>query len=232
MNKFYLAFLRHGDYQQRSHTPSAWQPLGLNEAGEQQARVAAQKLQAFAEENGLNIHRSLQASSLLRAWQTLSLIAGQLGGDFVIDSDARLNERSVGSFANLTVSEIETALRQDPRFPPPPDGWKSASDYRLPCPNAESLNQAGQRVADYLQQRCFELYHRTTKPTLWIVCGHGAAFRHAARQMGILKTEDIPLYSMYHAEPLFFEYQPDSGFCLQSGQWKRRDKANLSPLID
>ncbi|WP_319558509.1 phosphoglycerate mutase family protein [Thiomicrorhabdus sp.] len=231
MNKLYLAFLRHGDYLQKHDTPSAWQPFALTEQGEKPCRSAATKLRAFADEHGLDIHASVQASSLLRAWQTASIIAGQLGEEFSVASDASLNERCVGSFANMTVTEIETALQQDPRFAQPPASWKSDSDYRLPCPFAESLNQAGQRVAEYLQQRCFELQAQITAPTLWIVCGHGASFRHAAQRMGILQPEEIPLYSMYHAEPLFFEWQ-QTGLRLHSGDWKRRDKAKYSPLID
>ncbi len=43
--------------------------------------------------------------------------------------------------------------------------------------------------------------------------GHGAAFRHAAYDLGLLAFDDLARLSMYHAEPIVFR--------AEGGQWQR-----------
>ncbi|MGB0903921.1 MAG: histidine phosphatase family protein, partial [Mangrovicoccus sp.] len=142
----YAVLIRHGDYHQRSGVPSARQPFPLTETGRAQARACADNLAEMLQKAGLSSPPLLYCSRQLRAWETASLIAERLEalglGRPEIQQSSDLAERGLGSAANLTAAEIETILREDPRYDPAPKGWKSDSDYRLPLEGAESLMEA------------------------------------------------------------------------------------------
>lgn len=163
---------------------------------------------------------------MLRAWQTADIIAARLkqllGQDFSIAEYSELAERSVGAMANLTVDEIENIMALDPRYAAPPSGWKSNSDYCLPYQGAESLNQAGCRVAGHLESVC-ESMLKEGIDCLKIVVGHGASIRHAALQMGLLTREGVGQVSMYHAVPVYLSRRQDCWVKL-AGEWKVRVK--------
>ncbi|MGC9386400.1 MAG: histidine phosphatase family protein [Hydrogenovibrio sp.] len=228
---FKLAFLRHSDYQQTAHTPSALQHGALTPLGVQQAQAAAEELLDYARKHHLTLHPEIDASQSLRAWQTAEVLRQTLNrlthySGHCIEYTA-LHERSVGSFANLSVTDIEACLQADPRVPHPPMHWKSDSDYRLPCPYAESLMEAGQRVADHLTQTLNTLASSSDAHRLKLIVGHGASFRHAAYHLGALKREEIAQKSMHHARPLIFECHLDDGHQVWSlcyGEWKTRSR--------
>jgi len=136
-----------------------------------------------------------------------------------VQESQALCERAMGSLANLSVSAIEDVLRKDPRYPSPPENWKSDSHYALPYPGAESLMQAGQRVANHIQQVMAAL--PKDAGVLQIFVGHGAAFRHAACHKGMLSFEDIARLSMFHAKPIYFTVKK-SHWEQQAGDWKIR----------
>lgn len=229
--KLILAFLRHGEYFQKPDTPSAFQPYGLTPTGFEQAQQAATTLTDFVQQNQLSLHPIIESSNLLRAWQTADALGQKLiesahFPEYKIQTHLELNERSVGAAANLTVSEIEAIISEDPRFQMPDAGWKSDSLYKLPFDGAESLMEAGERVADKLTQISEQLLPTLSTDTLKIVTGHGAAFRHAAYVLGIMPFDQITQNSMHHARPLFFEIttigKSDSHWKHLSGQWKTR----------
>ncbi|MDG6773715.1 histidine phosphatase family protein [Thiomicrorhabdus sp. ZW0627] len=226
--RLYLAFVRHGDYQQKDQVPSALQPYGLTNLGCEQAFESAIRIQQFAEEYDCEIDPTVVSSTLLRAWQTADYIAQGLQIPYQIRQTAKLVERSVGAAANLTVSEIEAILEEDPRYPNPPKQWKSDSDYKLPFEGAESLMQAGQRVADEITQTFSELSENAGYNTLKIMVGHGASFRHAAHILGVLEREEIRGLSMYYGVPVFFEYHPHEtpAWRKVAGDWKVRQQAS------
>jgi 2,3-bisphosphoglycerate-dependent phosphoglycerate mutase len=220
----YISLIRHGDYAQRASAPSAYQPFSLTQKGEQQAAKAVFPLQYFAKSHNLKIHPCLYSSSLLRAWQTVDIIRQNLNdSDLAIEEDINLAERCVGSVANLTVDEIERIIELDPRYEKPPSDWKSDSLYCLPFPGAESLMQAGERVAAHL----YKIADKLEQNQLAIVVGHGASIRHAAYVLGVLQQSDIRKLSMYHCEPVFFEV-PDivtNSWSHVGGDWKVRQQA-------
>jgi len=232
-----LVFVRHGEYQQKPKTPSAFQPFGLTDKGQQQSVATAKIIEQFAEAHNLKIHSAIHSSNLLRAWQTAKIIKENINYDFDIETSSQLNERSVGAVANLTVTEIEELLKEDPRYDCPDFNWKSDSYYCLPFDGAESLMDSGERLAKFIRKECVKLRKSVKKNTLMIVVGHGASFRHAAYLLGILEFEDIAKYSMYHAAPLFFEYteaknQPDRSFVKIHGEWKVRAVDKTELMID
>jgi len=217
----YISLIRHADYMQRPLAPSAYQPFPLTSLGEKQAAEALLPLQNFAQSQSLKIHNTIFCSTLLRAWQTADIIRqGLKDPDASLEDSIELAERSVGSVANLTTKEIEEVLLQDPRYEKPPEHWKANSHYCLPFPGAESLLQAGQRVADYIKR----LVNRLADNELGVVVGHGASIRHAAFYLGMLEQDSIQKLSMYHCKPVFFKVPESDSDCWihEAGDWKVR----------
>ncbi|XOV88424.1 MAG: histidine phosphatase family protein [Pseudomonadota bacterium] len=217
-----IAVLRHADYHQPADVPSALLPYALTPAGEAQAAAAAESVRIFCAEHNLRLAPVIDASRLRRAWQTAQImatcLAPLLGYAPTVAEYAELAERSVGAAANLTVSEIEAILRDDPRYGAPPPGWKSDAFYRLPLVGAESLMEAGARVAGHLTQAL-----RQCRPgELKIVVGHGASIRHAAVHLGILPLAGVTGVSMFHARPVYLTCRGHQWWHL-AGDWKMRD---------
>jgi broad specificity phosphatase PhoE len=226
MARLIAALIRHGDYVQLPNTPSAHQPFPLNAAGEQQAREAAALLRDVCARNGWQLESCIDSSRMLRAWQTARIIAFELAdlvpSGLTVTSFDALAERCVGSAANLSVAQIEDIMHRDPRFPDLPPGWKSDSHYCLPLQGAESLAEAGERVAAHLRQRTAGLSQTPDTPCLKLFVGHGAAMRHAAWHLGVLGFEQVAQLSMYHGRPVFIECQPDGSWQHVGGDWKVR----------
>ena len=227
MARVIAALIRHGDYQQLPDTPSALQPFPLIPEGRAQAIAGATELREICITHGWALHPQIDSSRLLRAWQTASLIVDELAAgspmDLQIESYDDLSERSVGSAANLTVQQIESVIAQDPRFLQPPADWKSNSHYCLPLQGAESLLDAGRRVAGHLEQSLRQLKAQCQVDTLKLFVGHGAAFRHAAYHLGILAFEEIAQLSMYHCRPVFIEPVDKHRWQHVAGDWKIRN---------
>lgn len=223
-----VALIRHGDYHQLPGVPSAHQPFPLNPEGEAQARRAVTLVRGLLERHGWHLRQPLHSSNMLRAWQTARILAEGLTDLFgavpAIDSFDALAERGLGCAANLTLEEIERILQQDPRFDLPPPGWKADSHYRLPLQGAESLLQAGERVAAHLRRVTAATGDDGAAPGRLLLCvGHGAAFRHAAYHLGVLTFGDIARLSMYHASPVVLECRADGSWRHVAGEWKVRE---------
>jgi 2,3-bisphosphoglycerate-dependent phosphoglycerate mutase len=229
MPRLIAALLRHGEYAQRAHTPSAHQPYPLTPRGENQARAAADQLLQNASGEGWHICPELDCSAMLRGWQTARLMADQLamrsGEPHYLQQFDALAERCVGSVANLTVDEIEVLLAGDPRFELPPPNWKADSHYRLPFQGAESLLQAGERVAAHLRLRIEDLAGAVGRDTVKVFVGHGAAFRHAAFHLGVIGFTRIAQISMFHAQAVYIERLDDGTWRQVGGEWKIRRKS-------
>ena len=226
MPKLIAALIRHGDYRQLPETPSAHQPFPLTAEGEAQARQAGAALRETVQASGWTLSPSVDSSQLLRAWQTAQIINEELTAQFAAPPEVTgfddLAERGLGSAANLTITAIEAIIREDPRFAALPTDWKSNSHFRLPLQGAESLLEAGERVAAHINARMESLAGQVSGDTLKLFIGHGAAFRHAAYHMGILAFEQIAQLSMYHAQPVFLEYRAQQGWQHIGGEWKVR----------
>lgn len=179
----------------------------------------------LAEAEGWRIDPEIICSRQQRAWQTAATLAAELVAttpqSFHILEDEALAERSVGAFANLTTAEIEDILDQDPRYARPPQNWKSDSRYKLPAQGAESLIEAGARVAQCLCSHMDRL-PGPSGPDTRIFVGHGASLRHAAHHLGVLGLEDIRRLSMHHARPVVLKRQEDGTWDHHCGNWKER----------
>ncbi len=220
MARLIAGLIRHGDYRQQAGVPSAHQPYPLTEKGCAQALAAGRELAQILQQQSWQLVDEIDCSLQLRAWQTATLIAESLDFPCRVHSHPDLAERSLGSAANLNLAEIQQIVEDDPRFPSLPADWKSNSDFQLPLPGAESLMQAGRRVAAYLNQRMAEL--KPTGDSLKLFVGHGASFRHAAHCLGVLERDDIAALSMYHARPVLLEYTANGRWQHIGGDWKVR----------
>lgn len=229
MPRTIAALIRHGDYRQLADTPSALQPFPLTPLGRNHAATAADTVAEALGKYSWSLAPAIDSSQQLRAWQTADIIRQQLqteGGCILqVESFAALAERSMGSVANLSIKQIESVLEQDPRYGIPPPNWKARSDYQLPLQGAESLTRAGQRVAGHLQSQMQSLQQTVSADTLKLFVGHGASFRHAAWQLGVLEFAQIAQLSMYHGSPVFLEYHNDGSWSHIAGHWKQRKPA-------
>jgi broad specificity phosphatase PhoE len=222
-----VALVRHGTFRQPKGVPSAHLLHPLTDQGRDEARAGAVLLAEHAREQGLAIERVIDSSTLQRAFETAKLIADELEqrgfGRFVIEEFDALTERSLGAAANLTEAEIEAIVAADPRWPPLQERWKRAPDVRLPFPGAETLREAGRRVARHIEARAASFEPGSKR--LKIVVGHGGAFRHAARELSVLSEGDVAALSMYHAQPVYLE-QRDGRWQQVAGRWKARTSSD------
>jgi 2,3-bisphosphoglycerate-dependent phosphoglycerate mutase len=218
------ALLRHGDYHQRLDTPSAHQPFALTSEGQAQAHRASTELDAILTRELWRLHPVVDSSHMLRAWQTAEVMTGGLDDeDLEIECFDEMAERCVGAAANMSQAEIRDVISSDPRYPSLPDGWKADSHYRLPFQGAESLWQAGERLAGHLSKRMEELAEHARDDVVKLFVGHGAAFRHAACHLGLLNLDEVAALSMYHAEPVFIEFMGPGKWRHILGEWKQRN---------
>lgn len=234
MVELFAALVRHGDYRQPAGVPSAHLPHPLTANGIDVARGEAQRLHALARRRGWTIERHLDCSRLLRAWQTAAIFAEELtalsGRRFLLQEYDALAERGLGAAANLSVDEIAAAVRADPRYGPLPGDWKSRADLRLPFLGAESLSQAGRRVARHLKRRMAALRKRAQADTVKLFVGHGAAFRHGAVALGALPGARVAAVSMHHCRPVVLSAPGEGAWRKVAGQWKPRRGARGSEL--
>ena len=230
MARTIAALIRHGDYRQQPDTPSSHQPYGLTAQGREAVLGEADKFASLLEKKKLAIAKRVDSSHMLRAWQTALVFVERLYQhqmpSTLIDSFDALAERSVGAAANLTIQQIEKIIVEDPRYEEPPQDWKSNSHYCLPFQGAESLMQAGERVAVHLHLQMENLAAEAATDTVKLFAGHGAAFRHACYHLGILEYEQLVQLSMYHAHPVLIEYRADGSWRHVGGDWKQRGAEN------
>ena len=230
MARTIAALVRHGEYHQQADTPSAHQPYALTAEGKAEVHAEVDSFAVLLEEHSLSIAERVDSSNMLRAWQTAMIFVEKLYQhqmpSMLIDSHDALAERGLGSVANMTIRQIEKVIVEDPRYEESPLEWKSNSHYCLPFQGAESLIQAGVRVAEHLQQQMHKLRDETSVDTVKLFVGHGAAFRHAAYQLGILQYEQLAQFSMFHARPVLIEYLDDGSWRHIGGDWKIRSAGN------
>lgn len=216
-----FALIRHGQYEQISQAPSALQPYPLTIEGVDTVRKEAEAFRNWVEHNAIALNPEVHCSSLLRAWQTANIFIDVLSDLFPsepkLTESYNLCERSVGAVANLTVTEIERLLELDPRFEKPPAGWKSDSFYQLPFDGAESLIESGERAKTHIENQCSK-----DPEALTLFVGHGAAFRHAAYHLNVIKLCDIKKLSMHYGHPVAFELTEKGDVCELFGAWKQR----------
>ncbi len=229
MGRRIAALTRHADYQQLTDTPSAHQPFPLTPTGIEQARTRGMEFSQTLQQQDWHLYPKIHSSQLLRAWQTAThFIEAFPAETYLINSFDELAERGLGSVANLSVTQIEKILHEDPRYDAPPPDWKSDSLYRLPLQGAESHLDAGERVAEHIQNN-IDILPDDERDWVLLFVGHGAAFRHAAYILDILSLEQVGQLSMHHAATIFIELLEDGSWKHVGGEWKVRSSQDVMP---
>ena len=134
--------------------------IPLNGAGRQQAAAAGELLA------GVGITRAF-SSDLSRAMETASIVTAGWGLD--VQSDPRLREVDVGSWAGQSTDEVGTAE---------PDFWpalREGRDFRR-SPTGESATEAGERVALAVLDHA----ESAAEDDVLLVVGHGLSLRVGA----------------------------------------------------
>jgi len=220
------ALIRHGHFDRPDQLASAHLPLPLSAAGRAQAREAAGPILQLCEDLELEIDPRIEASQLLRAWETAIVLAEELerrtGRSFVVDERSELIERGLGSCANLRFDEIEARLSRDPRLGPLPDDWRRLPEFRLPVPGAESLMMAGARTAARIAESLGSISDEDPRDVLRLFVAHGGCLRHAAVQLGTIERRNVTALTMEYAQAVLIESDGHGGWVQVAGEWKKR----------
>lgn len=218
MRELFFALVRHAHYQRRAEVPSAHTPHPLSARGCQQAQGLAARLAETAARRNWVVDPMWHASPLLRAAQSAQIAAkewnlnrGHQDPPVHVHFHDDLMERSLGSAANLRLGEVEELLHADPRYDAAPPGWRRSMHYRLPLPGAESLAQAGLRVAQFLRHRLIQSSDgsKAGRKTMVVVIAHAGCLRYAAHHLGVLPAGVVSRFSLDFAEPLYIAAKPD-----------------------
>jgi len=219
-------FIRHGHFDRPDDFASAHLPLPLSDLGRRQARDAAQTVLGLCEELCLELDPVLEASQLLRAWQTAKVLAEALaertGRVFAVEERSEMLERSLGSCANLGFDQIRATLALDPRLAPLPQGWRRIPEFRLPVPGAESLMQAGARTAERVAASLDSIPEDDPRDVLRLFVAHGGCLRHAAVQLGALDVRRVAALSMDYAQVVLIEKDSSGDWVQIAGEWHKR----------
>jgi 2,3-bisphosphoglycerate-dependent phosphoglycerate mutase len=221
------AFVRHGDFDRPENTASAHSPRGLSPLGRRQAEAAATPIAALCREHGLTIDGRIEASQLLRAWETANLLATALAPltdrtHHVTEHDELL-ERSLGSAANLTLDEISELLARDPRLDPLPEGWRRMPEFRLPLPGAESLMQAGARAAARVVESMDSIPDDDPTDVARLFVAHSGCLRHAAVVLGAIDVRQVAGLSMDFLGCVLLEKTASGDWVHLAGSFEKDD---------
>ncbi len=227
------AFVRHGHFDRPERTASAHSLYPLSDVGVAQAKAAAKTIATICAEMGLVIDRRIESSQLLRAWQTARHIATALesheavagasgkAGHFRVVEHDELIERGLGSATNLSFDRIEALLAEDPRRAVLPKGWRRMPEFRLPVQGAESLMQAGARVAARVATSLDSISDEDPRDLVRLFVAHSGCLRHAAVVLGALDVRSVPELSMDFAQAVLLEKLPNGDWIHVAGQFKK-----------
>lgn len=220
------ALIRHGHFDRPDDVASAHSLSPLSATGRNQARSAAIPILECCEELGLEIDLRIEASQLLRAWETANLIAEALaertGRRLHVVARNELIERGLGSCANMTFEAIRERLGEDPRLVPLPEGWRRMPEFRLPVQGAESLMQAGARAAARVATSLDLIPAEDSRDVMRLFVGHSGCLRHATVQLGALDVRVVAGLSMDFCQSVFVEKLPNGDWVQLAGQFRKR----------
>jgi len=220
------ALVRHGHFDRPKSVASAHSLFPLSGLGRDQARRAADPILELCEELGLELEPCIEASQLLRAWETANLIAESLSARtdirFYVLQRNELVERGLGSCANMTFSEIREILGKDPRLGMLPEGWRRMPEFRLPVQGAESLMQAGARTATRIATSLDSIPADDPRDRMRLFVAHSGCLRHAAVQLGALDVRVVSGLSMDFTQAVFIEKLPNGDWVHIAGEFKKR----------
>jgi 2,3-bisphosphoglycerate-dependent phosphoglycerate mutase len=216
--------------------PSAHLPHPLSARGRRESAQGAEAILQQAEALGLTIDEQIESSQLLRAHETAQVLAEtlsrRLDRPFRVQDWPDLLERSLGSCANLSFSQIERVLALDARLDPLPFDWRRRAYFRLPVPGAESHMQAGERTAARIRERVEFVRDHAEIDTLKILVAHGGCIRHACVHLGVLDVDVVSTLTMGYAESVVIEPRSDDEWVQVAGEWRKRLPSAAASGVD
>lgn len=219
------AFIRHGHFDRPEGTASAHSLFPLSAKGRAQATAAAKTVAALCEEHGLEIDNRVEASQLLRAWETANLLseglAKRTGQSLHVIQRDELIERGLGSAANMTFDRIQQMIESDPRIGPLPEGWRRVPEFRLPVQGAESLMQAGARVAARVAASIESIPEDDSRDVVRLFVAHSGCLRHAAVVLGALDVRKVSGLSMDFLQVVLIEQHANGEWVHLAGEFEK-----------
>lgn len=185
-----LVLLRHGQSQWNLENRfTGWVDIPLSPKGEEEAREAGQKLQAFRFDCAFT-------SVLMRAQNTLRIVLEEIGQTGIpIKEDKALNERMYGELQGLNKAETAKKFGDEQV-----KIWRRSFD--VPPPGGESLKDTAERVLPY--------YESQIRPDLLanktvLVVAHGNSLRSLVMRLEDLSREAVLELNIPTGAPLLYD---------------------------
>lgn len=185
-----LVLLRHGESQWNLENRfTGWVDVPLSPKGEEEAREAGQKLQAFRFDCAFT-------SVLMRAQNTLRIVLEEIGQTGIpIKEDKALNERMYGELQGLNKAETAKKFGDEQV-----KIWRRSFD--VPPPGGESLKDTAERVLPYYESQIRpELLANKTV----LVVAHGNSLRSLVMRLEDLSREAVLELNIPTGAPLFYD---------------------------
>ncbi|HEX9656371.1 MAG TPA: 2,3-bisphosphoglycerate-dependent phosphoglycerate mutase [Bacteroidota bacterium] len=185
-----LVLLRHGESQWNLENRfTGWVDIPLSPKGEEEARVAGEKLKGYMFVRAFT-------SVLKRANDTLNIVLDIIGQSSIpIEYDQALNERHYGDLQGL--NKAETAKKfGDAQV----KIWRRSFDVNPP--NGESLKDTAARVIPYWEKNIFPAI---LKGENIIIVAHGNSLRSLVMHLDMLSREEVLELNIPTGVPLLYE---------------------------
>jgi 2,3-bisphosphoglycerate-dependent phosphoglycerate mutase len=185
-----MVLIRHGESQWNLENRfTGWVDVPLSPRGEQEAKEAGQKLQAFQFNHAFT-------SVLTRAIKTLEIILEVIGRtDLQVEKHQALNERKYGELQGLNKTEIvEKYGEHQVKL------WRRSYDVRPP--GGESLRDTAERVIPYYQEKIWSILSRGESI---LVVAHGNSLRALVMHLDQLSREEVLELNIPTGAPLLYE---------------------------
>jgi 2,3-bisphosphoglycerate-dependent phosphoglycerate mutase len=200
-----LVLARHGQSEgNQRNIFTGWRDLPLTAQGEDEARLAGERLR----EMGVAFDAAF-ASRLSRASASCSLMLETMNqGRTPVESDAALNERDYGDLTGLNQDQARQQFGTDQVRV-----WRRS--YAVAPPNGESLRDTIARVLPYYIRRILPAVMRSEAV---LVVAHGNSLRSLILALEGLSPEAIPLVELGTAELRFYRLGEDTS-ATSEGTW-------------
>jgi len=190
----HLVLIRHGESQWNLENRfTGWVDVPLSPKGEQEAREAGNKLQAFKFDQAFT-------SVLSRAINTLGIVLEVLNQTAIpVTKHEALNERRYGELQGLNKADtVEKFGEQQVKL------WRRSYDIRPP--GGESLKDTAERVIPYYEQ---EIWPELVQGKHVLVVAHGNSLRALVMHLNKLTTDQVLELNIPTGVPLYFQLHQD-----------------------
>ncbi len=193
-----LALVRHGQsLWNLENRFTGWVDVPLTPAGEEEARQAGHRLAAH-DLGGASFHVAY-TSALVRAQETLRLLAETAGIEVPVIRDQALNERHYGDLQGLDKKDTAERYGDDQVHI-----WRRS--FATPPPNGESLKDTAARTLPFFDRAVMGDI-RQGKNVL--VVAHGNSNRAIVMRLDELSEDEVPGLELATGVPLVYELDED-----------------------